>query len=170
MRRLAGLAVLLALLLPAGGVVADELSDLATQTKLWTERVKLADQRKLFAQHRKAEAEALRDAVAAELKQLQDSITKQQTTPTPKVPNIRIVSASLVVDNGTAEQSCNAAPFMRYTCHGVDSCPIERVDDKICGIPTVASAPMLLNVTYRCNEQVIEDAFPFLKPAYLTCK
>jgi hypothetical protein len=144
---------------------ADETSDLNAQFDLIVLKIKVAREQKVLVDLQKALAEAQRDIAKALL-----DAEKDKLAAAVFAPPIKMVSGTLSVVGGNGPHpSCNALPFLRSQCNGLQECPAFTVNENICGVPGATTDPMLLSVKYMCGGDVRTDEFPYGRPANLTC-
>jgi hypothetical protein len=148
-------------------VAADETSELNKQLDLLNKKIEVA--KKL------QELTTLEAALAAAQKQIaldqknaadNDLLKAQKLLERPIYP-IRMSSGVLHVI-GDPARSCNALPFLRWQCNGGPKCEFNVTAD-ICGLPGASTEPMELRLAYKCGDLVVEDVFPFNRPAKLSC-
>lgn len=154
----------------SGSVVhADQISDLNNQLDLIKKKIEVATKQKELIQLETDLAKAEEGIATSLMNAANNKFTAAQKELARPAPQIHMSSGTLYVIKDP-QRSCNALPFLRWQCNGVDTCASFVVDQNICGLPGTMSEPMELSLAYLCGDQTVKDVFPFGQPAKLTCK
>jgi len=156
-------SVSLALWLIALPAAADEISEIEDNLALVKKKLELAvEQVKLMEQER------LKLDKTDKMLALEKSVAAKKTPSKSKKLKInwaRIVSVS------NESLSCNATPFLAYTCNAAanDKCEF-LIDKTICGDPSNEKDAKILRLDYACGPTpmgIVDMNFGF--KGYLTC-